>query len=173
MGTQPNAVANIELLRRHLGMNVIYNLEREGLLLPDAPRPGCLYESVRIVGHVAYVAIQFPFVNDVLAYQGRLGQNLTTQDGYHAAQLCALNVLAQIHKYIGFDNILSLNMVEAHMLTVDDWDDFPKVLDGASAIFLRALEDAGRHARALYGVHRLPMNSPVVLTTSFTLKSSQ
>ncbi len=154
-------------------MNIIATLEKQGLSLPNAPKPGGHYESVRIVDKVAYVAIQFPFVNDKLAYQGRLGSNLTTQDGYHAAQLCALNVLSQINKYVGFDNILSLNMVEAYMLTVDEWDDFPKVLDGASELFLSILGDAGRHARALYGVHRLPMNCPIALTTSFTLKSSQ
>ncbi|GAB3642613.1 RidA family protein [Spirosoma arcticum] len=152
-------------------MDVITKLSEQGLLLPEPPKPGGLYESVRIVENIAYVAIQFPLVNNKLVYRGRLGLELTTQNGYHAAELCALNVLAQINKYVGFERINSLNMIEAYMLTVDDWDDFPKVLDGASSLFLKTLGDAGRHARALYGVHRLPMNAPIALTTSFTLKN--
>jgi hypothetical protein len=104
-----------------------------------------------------------------LAFRGRLGRELTTAQGYQAAELCALNVLAQMHQYVGFEAIRGLNRIEALLQTAEGWDEFPKVLDGASQLFLTALGEAGRHARALAGVERLPLNAPITLTATFTL----
>lgn len=150
----------------------IARLAARGLSLPDPPKPGGSYNSVRAVGGIAYVAAQFPFADsEQLAFSGRLGRELTTEDGYRAAELCALNVLAQIDRYVGFERLLGLNRIEAYMLTVDGWDDFPEVLDGASHLFVAALgDDVGQHARALFGVERLPLNAPMELTASFTLR---
>ena len=141
------------------------------LSIPEPPAPGGRYDSVRVIGGIAYVAVQFPFSEGRLVYKGRLGLELTTADGYQAARLCALNVLAQMNKYVGLDKIAGLNSIEAKMLTHGDWDDFPKVLDGASELFLKALGDAGRHSRSLSGAFSLPMNSSIALTASFTLNT--
>jgi enamine deaminase RidA (YjgF/YER057c/UK114 family) len=149
--------------------DVISKLATMGLTLPEPPKPGGLYESVRVLGGVAYVAVQFPFVGAELAFRGRLGRELTTAQGYQAAELCALNVLAQMHQYVGFEAIRGLNRIEALLQTAEGWDEFPKVLDGASQLFLTALGEAGRHARALAGVERLPLNAPITLTATFTL----
>ncbi len=149
--------------------DVIARLAEKGMALPEPPKPGGAYEAVRVLGGVAYVAAQFPFHEGVLAYRGRLGRELTTQEGYRAAELCAVNVLAQIHRHVGFERIAGLNRFEAYLLTVEGWNDFPKVVDGASQLFLHALGDAGRHARALFGVERLPMNAPIELVATFTL----
>jgi enamine deaminase RidA (YjgF/YER057c/UK114 family) len=151
-------------------IDVIAKLSQKGLSLPEPPKPGGAYDSVRIVKGVAYVSIQFPFQEDQLHYQGRLGGELTTQDGYQAARLCALNVLAQMHRYVGFASVLALNHLEAYMQTAEGWDDFPKVLDGASRLFWEALGEVGRHSRSLMGVERLPLNAPVALVTTFTLR---
>jgi enamine deaminase RidA (YjgF/YER057c/UK114 family) len=150
--------------------DVIASLSRKGLSLPEPPKPGGAYESVRILKGIAYVSIQFPFAGDRLRYRGRLGRELTTQEGYLAAQQCALNVLAQVHRYAGFGRILGLNHVDCYMQTVAGWDEFPKVLDGASDLFLEALGEAGRHSRSPVGVERLPLEAPVALVTSFTLR---
>lgn len=150
---------------------VAARLAARGLTLPDPPKPGGMYDSVRVVGGVAYVSVQFPFVDGEVVFRGRLGHELTTEDGYRAAELCALNVLAQINHYVGFERILGLNRIEAHMLTADGWDDFPKVLDGASRLFIDVLGDeVGRHARALFGVERLPLDATIALTATLTLR---
>jgi enamine deaminase RidA (YjgF/YER057c/UK114 family) len=145
-------------------------LAQKGLSLPEPPAPGGAYEPVRILKGVAYVAIQFPLTAGQVPYRGRLGRELTTQEGYLAARLCALNVLAQVHRYVGFPRLLGLNHVEACLQTVAGWNHFPRVLDGASHLFLEALGDAGRHSRSLMGVERLPLDAPVALVTSFTLR---
>lgn len=167
---QPEAVGQDESATD--AMPAAERLATQGITLPEPPAPGGSYESVRVLGGVAYVAIQFPFADGKPAFEGRLGRELTTDQGRKAARLCALNVLAQLDKYVGLGQVLGLNRIEAHMATVEGWDEFPKVLDGASELFLQVLgPEAGRHARALYGVERLPMNLPVSLTATFTLRS--
>jgi enamine deaminase RidA (YjgF/YER057c/UK114 family) len=150
-------------------MKALDNLSKLGLSLPQASTPGGSYVSVNVVRAVAYVAIQFPIFNEAYLYQGRLGKELTTDDGYKAAQLCGLNMLAQIHKNVGFKNVLSLNHLDAYFQSVEGWDESPKVINGASDLFINVLEEAGRHTRAIFGVERLPRNFSVGITASFTL----
>jgi len=145
-------------------------LAAKGITLPSPPKPGGAYEAVRIMGGIAYVAIQFPILNGEWVWRGRLGQEISTEDGYQAARLCALNVLAQLDRLPGLDRIAGLNRIEAHMLTAPGWNDFARVVDGASHLFLEALGDVGCHSRALYGVERLPGNATIALTTTATLR---
>ena len=70
-------------------------LAARGIDLPLPPPPGGAYDPVRVLGGVAYVAIQFPVHNGERIWRGRLGLELSTEDGYQAARLCALNVLAR------------------------------------------------------------------------------
>ena len=147
------------------------NLKQLGLALPAASTPGGSYVSVNIRANIAYIAIQFPILNEVFKYQGRLGDELSTEDGYKAMELCALNVLAQVDQKIGFERILGLNHIDAYFQSGADWDDSPKVVNGASDLFVKVLGDRGQHSRAIFGVAELPRNFSVGLTTSFTLKS--
>ena len=146
------------------------NLKELGLKLPDASTPGGSYVSVNIRENIAYIAIQFPILNEEFKYQGRLGNEISTEDGFKAMELCALNVLAQVDKKIGFDKIVGLNHIDAYFQSGADWDDSPIVVNGASDLFVKVLEEKGKHSRAIFGVEKLPRNFSVGLTTSFTLK---
>ena len=147
------------------------NLAELGLKLPDASTPGGNYVSVNIRGNIAYVAIQFPILNGEFLYQGRLGNDISTEEGYKAMELCALNVLAQIDKNVGFDNLVGLNHIDAYFQSGEHWDNSPKVVNGASDLFVKVLKEKGKHSRAIFGVEKLPLNFSVGLTTSFTLKT--
>lgn len=147
-------------------------LNELGIKLPEPSIPGGSYTSVNIRANIAYVAIQFPIVNDEYLYQGRLGGTITTEQGYEAMRLCALNVLAQIDKKIGFDNIEGLNHLDAYFQADTNWDDSPAVVNGASDLFIKILEEKGTHSRAIFGVDKLPRNFSVGLTTSFTIKTT-
>ncbi|MEO1023127.1 MAG: RidA family protein [Bacteroidota bacterium] len=150
-------------------MDVLSKLREQNLELPDVSTPGGSYQSVNVRGSVAYVAIQFPIRNGEFLYQGRLGDERTTEDGIKAMELSAVNVIAQIHSKIGFDRIEGLNHLDAYYTSVDGWDEAPVVVNGASDLFLNVLGEKGRHSRAIFGVHHLPRNFCVGLTTSFTL----
>jgi len=146
------------------------NLKELGLALPELTLPGGSYQSVNIRDNIAYLAIQFPIVNSEYFYQGRLGDDIKTEEGYKAMELCALNVLSQINGKVGFENLVGLNHLDAYFQSGTDWDDAPKVVDGASDLFLKILEDKGKHSRAIFGVDKLPRNFCVGLTSTFTIK---
>lgn len=141
-----------------------------GHTLPGASTPGGSYVSVNVRNNIAYVAIQFPILNGNYHFQGRLGEDLNTDDGYNAMQMCALNVLSQIHHKVGFGQVLGLNHIDAYYRGSTTWDDAPKIVDGASELFVGVLGESGQHTRAIFGVEHLPRNFSVGLTTSFTLK---
>lgn len=147
------------------------NLLKSGLKLPEVSVPGGNYLSLNIRGNIAYVAIQFPILNGTFLYQGRLGQEISTEDGIEAMKLCALNVLALVEKHIGFERIIGMNHIDAYFQSSSDWDDSPKIVDGASDIFVKILGDKGNHSRAIFGVEKLPRNFCVGLTTSFAVEA--
>ena len=151
-------------------MKIENRLKELGLVLPEPTKPGGNYLSVNIRKDVAYIAIQFPKHGDNWIYMGRLGKDLTTEDGYKAMQLCALNVIAHIVKSIGYDKLVGLNHIDAYYQAERDWDDAPKIVDGASDIFVNVLGDKGKHSRAIFGVERLPRNFSVGLACSLTIE---
>jgi len=151
-------------------MNPIENLTKHKLELPEITTPGGSYVSVNIRGGIAYVAIQFPIKNETNLYRGRLGDGLTTKDGYRAMELCALNVLAQINDKVGFENVIGLNHIDAYFQANENWDESPTVVNGASDLFVNILEEKGVHSRAIFGVEKLPRNLCVGLTCTFTIK---
>ncbi|MDO6472376.1 RidA family protein [Maribacter sp. 1_MG-2023] len=151
-------------------MSPIEILKTNGLQLPNVSTPGGSYVSVNVRENIAYIAIQFPILNEEFKFQGRLGNEISTEDGYKAMELCALNVLAQVNKKIGFDKVVGLNHIDAYFQSGKDWDESPKVVDGASDLFVKVLKEKGKHSRAIFGVEKLPRNFSVGLTASFTIK---
>ena len=150
-------------------MKVSDRLTQLGLSLPEPSAPGGSYVSVNVRGHIAYVAIQFPIRNGEYLYQGRLGKEVSTADGYQAAQLCTLNALAQLNKHVGFDRLVGINHFDAYFQAAPDWDDSPQVVDGASDLLTQVLGERGQHSRAIFGVERLPRDFCVGLTLSGTV----
>lgn len=149
------------------------NLTRLNLELPQVSIPGGNYVSVNIRNRVAYIAIQFPILNKKYLYQGVLGNEISTDQGYKAMQLCALNVLAQVDHKIGFEAIIGLNHIDAYFCSAQCWDESPTVVNGASDLFVNVLEEKGRHSRTIFGVQKLPLNFCVGLTATFTIKNSE
>ncbi|WP_291963079.1 RidA family protein [Maribacter sp.] len=151
-------------------MNPKENLKKLNLELPEVSTPGGSYVSVNIRKNIAYIAIQFPILNQQYHYQGRLGKEISTEEGYKAMELCALNVLSQVENKVGFDNIIGLNHIDAYFQSEPDWDDSPIVVNGASDLFFKVLGEKGKHSRAIFGVEKLPRNFSVGLTATFTIK---
>lgn len=150
-------------------MEIEVRLKELGLVLPDVSTPGGNYVSVNIRASIAYVAIQFPILNGAFLYTGKLGSEISTEEGYKAMQLAALNVVAQMHKKIGFEKVLGLNHFDAYYCSAGNWDDGPKIVNGASDLFVNLLGEKGRHSRAIFGVADLPRNFCAGITASFTL----
>ncbi len=150
-------------------MKLEKKLKELGLKLPKVSTPGGNYVSVNIRENIAYIAIQFPIIDEKYYYQGRLGDEVSTEAGYKAMEICALNVIAQIEAKVGFDTIIGLNHIDAYFQAGNLWDDSPKIVNGASDTFVTILGDKGTHSRAIFGVDSLPRNFSVGLTATFTL----
>ena len=151
-------------------MNLKDKLKELGLELPKVSTPGGNYVSVNIRANIGYIAIQFPINSGNYLFQGRLGDEISTEQGYQAFELCALNVLAQIETKIGLDNIIGINHLDAYFQSGENWDESPTIVNGASDLFVTVLGEKGTHSRAIFGVEKLPRNFSVGLTTSITLK---
>ena len=151
-------------------MDFLNSLKELGLILPNPSKPGGNYVSVNIRKNIAYVAVQFPKYNDQFLYMGKLGKDMTDEEGYKAAQLCALNVLAHIAKTPGSDKIVGLNHIDIYYQAAGDWNNAPQIADGASDLFLAVLGDKGTHTRAILGVERLARNFAVGITCFFTIE---
>src|ERR1700712_3664450 len=91
---------------------ILRKLKSFGLDTDDLPKPGGSYVAVNIRGNIAYVAIQFPILDGKFFYLGRLGKEVSTEQGYQAARMAALNVMGQIAKFVGFEKAVGLNHVD-------------------------------------------------------------
>lgn len=151
-------------------MNLIRNLSKLNLSLPEISFPGGNYQSVNVRQNIVYVAIQFPIKNGKYLFIGSLGDEITTQQGCKALELCTLNVLSQIHNKIGFENVIGLNHIDICYRAINNWDESPIIANRASELFIKALGEKGNHSRSIYGIDKLPSNFCVGLTSSFTLK---
>jgi enamine deaminase RidA (YjgF/YER057c/UK114 family) len=135
--------------------------------LPAAPKPAGSYKPWILAGNLLYISGQFPIQNGRVVYTGRVGDECTEADGYAAARLSALNVLAQIHAALkGFDSLTTLLRVEGHIASAPGWHNAPKVLDGASELFNEVLGERGRHTRTAFTPTQLPLKATVELVVT-------
>jgi enamine deaminase RidA (YjgF/YER057c/UK114 family) len=152
-------------------MSIELRLQELGLTLPTPPKPAGNYQPWLVTGNLLFLSGQFPIKDGQLRYTGQVGAELTEADGYAAARLAALNVLAQIHAALGgFDRLKTLLRVEGHAASAPDWNNAPKVLDGASDLFVAVLGERGRHTRAAFTPPRLPLNLAVELVVTAVIR---
>jgi enamine deaminase RidA (YjgF/YER057c/UK114 family) len=148
-------------------MNVEQRLAELGLELPNPPRPAGNYQPWILAGNLLWLAGQFPVQDGKLVFTGCVGAERTEADGYAAARLAALNVLAQIRVALGgFDRLKTLLRVEGHIASAASWNNAPKVLDGASDLFAAVLGERGSHTRTAFTPSQLPLNLTVELVVT-------
>ena len=137
-------------------------LRELGITLPAPPPPAASYVQTRVVPigdgrELVYVAGQVSADGDQLL-KGRCPDEVSVEEATRRARLCALRVLAQIESAVGLDRVEKLVQVMGFVLSADDFGDQPKVINGASDLFVEVLGDAGKHTRAALGTNSLPFN---------------
>lgn len=137
-------------------------LESLGLVLPVAPAALANYVPTVIAGDLLYVSGQISKAADGSLTVGKVGAELTTEEGAAAAALCALNILAQAKTALGdLDRIEQVVKLTGFVNAVPSFSDHPKVVNGASDLMVEVLGDKGRHTRAAVGCSGLPANAAV------------
>lgn len=139
-------------------------LEDLGLDLPEAPLPVAEYVPAKKVGNLVYCSGQGPIKNGEFLHVGRIGTNISLEEGYEAARICALNCLAAIKSVIGtLDEIEEIVKVRGFVNSSNDFFEQPKVINGASELLVEIFGGNGKHARSALGTSVLPGNIPVEL----------
>ena len=140
-------------------------LKELGVVLPSLPKPGGNYLAARTVGQMVYLAGVISMRNgDGEVISGTAGADRTVEEGYAAARACALTQLAVLVAHLGsLERIKNLVTVNGYVNAVPGFPDSPKVINGASDLFVEIFGDAGRHVRAAIGVPALPRNALVEL----------
>jgi len=151
-------------------MNVYENLEKLGLTLSVPPAIGGIYVPVKQVGNLLYTSGQGPSVNGKPAYTGKLGQDLTIEQGQEAARITILNTLSVLHAYLGdLNKIKNVVKLLGFVASAPNFGDQPKVINGASQLLIDIFEENGAHARSAIGTNELPGNIPVEIEAIFEI----
>jgi enamine deaminase RidA (YjgF/YER057c/UK114 family) len=130
--------------------------------LPKAASPVANYVPCVQSGHILFVSGQVTFWNGELRYVGKVGKEVTPEEGRDAARLCALNVLAQAQAFLGsLDRVKRVAMVQGFVNAVPEFTDHPKIVNGASDLFVEVFGEAGKHTRFAVGAGSLPVNVAV------------
>ncbi|MCJ7456757.1 RidA family protein [Candidatus Bathyarchaeota archaeon] len=133
-----------------------------GITIPKAATPVGAYLLAVQSGTLIFTAGQGPVKDGVPAYKGKIGRDLTVEDGYEAAKLAALNCLAAAKSVLGtLDRVERVVKVNGYVNSAPGFTDQPKVMNGASDVLAQIFGENGRHARTSVGVNELPMNIAV------------
>ncbi len=142
-------------------MSIAARLAELGLALPAAAAPVAAYVPVVVAGGLAHVSGQLPFVEGRLVI-GRLGEDVSLEQGSAAARACGLMILAQLEVALGsLDRVERIVKLGAFVSSTADFTDQPKVANGASELMAEVFGEAGKHARSAVGVAVLPLGAAV------------
>jgi enamine deaminase RidA (YjgF/YER057c/UK114 family) len=143
--------------------NVEARLQQLGIVLPEPPAPGANYISAKTVAGIVYLAGVIS-IDAAGVITGTVGLDRTVDEAYAAARACALMQLAVLKRHLrSLDEIKSILSVNGYVNAVAAFPDSPKVINGASDLFVEVFGEAGRHVRAAIGVPALPRNALVEL----------
>jgi enamine deaminase RidA (YjgF/YER057c/UK114 family) len=142
-----------------------------GIVLPAAAAPVASYVPVVVHGGMAYVSGQLPFVDGKLV-TGRLGEDVSLDEGIAAARACGLMILAQLQSAgISLDSVARIVKLGAFVSSTPAFADQPKIANGASELMFDVFGEIGRHSRAAVGVPVLPLGAAVEVDAIIALKS--
>ncbi len=141
-----------------------------GVTLPEAPVPVANYVPFVVVGNMVHISGQISQTAGALI-KGRLGADMTVEQGAEAAKHCAISLLSQLKKACGDDlgRVVRAVKLGGFVNSTADFTDQPKVINGASDFMVAVLGDAGRHARSAVSVTSLPMGVAVEIDGIFEI----
>ena len=142
-----------------------------GIELPDPPAPVANYVPFVITGNIVQVAGQGTLWQGETKLPGRLGRDLSIDEGYEAARLCGLNLIAQVRVALAgdLDRVRRVVKLGGFVACTPDFTDHPRVVNGASDLMVEVFGEAGRHARFAVGNPSLPLGTAVEVAGVFEI----
>jgi enamine deaminase RidA (YjgF/YER057c/UK114 family) len=148
-------------------------LQEKGITLPQAAAPAANYVPFVVTDNLVFVSGQVTVDNGTLKYLGTVGDDLNVEDGYAAARLCGLNLIAQVRAACGgdLDRVTRVVKLGGFVNCTADFTDHPKVINGASDLMAEVFGEAGQHARFAVGAPSLPLGVSVEVDGIFEIKT--
>jgi enamine deaminase RidA (YjgF/YER057c/UK114 family) len=132
-----------------------------GIELPEVAKPLASYVPAVRSGNLVYTSGQLPIQAGKLAATGKLGADVTADEGKALARICALNALAAVDSLVGIDAVTQVVKVVGFVASAPGFNGQPVVVNGASDLLAELFGDQGSHARSAVGVSELPLDAPV------------
>ena len=147
------------------------NIKKNSIILPNAPDPVGSYVASKISGHLLFISGQISIDEKGNLIKGKLGNDLSTEDGYKAAERCALSIVSQANKILKNDlnKIKSCVKLVGFVNSNENYTEQPKVINGASDMIVKIFGDKGMHTRAAVSVNSLPLGVAVEVDAIFEL----
>ncbi|HLD50296.1 MAG TPA: RidA family protein [bacterium] len=140
------------------------------LEIPPAPKTAGSYQPVIFCGNLAFLSGQISKTAEGRVLSGKVGKDLTLEEGKTAARAAALNALSVIHHFIGFSKFGRVLRVAGYVQTAPDFYEISAVVNGASDLFLEIFGPQGTHARSAVGMASLPLNAAVEIELTLEVK---
>ena len=153
-------------------MSQIENKLRElKITLPEPKEPVGAYVATKIAGKLLFISGQVSVDQDNNLIKGKIGKDLDLDQGYAAAKRCGLSLIAQVKKACGGDleKIKTCIKLTGYVNSTDDFTNQPKVINGASELFVKVFENNGLHSRAAISVNSLPLGAAVEIEAIFEI----
>jgi enamine deaminase RidA (YjgF/YER057c/UK114 family) len=152
-------------------MSAEVRLKQLGITLPPVPSPSANYVSYKIAGNMLYLAGQGPRDDKGNALSGKVGAEITVEEGYRRARLIGLQLLAATRNALGsLDRVESVVKMLCMINAVPEFRDHPKVANGMSDLFVEVFGEAGKHARSAVGMGSLPNQISVEIEGILAIK---
>ncbi|MDC0233158.1 RidA family protein [Pelagibacteraceae bacterium] len=148
------------------------NIKNLGLNIPDLPKALANYVPYKIIGKTIYISGQAPVRNGELIYKGKVGSDISIEEGIEAAKLCVINIIAALKTGLegDWDKLDSFVKLTGFVNCQDNFTDQPKIINGASDMLVEIFGDQGRHARVAVGSNALPLGIAVEIDAIVQLK---
>ena len=152
-------------------MNIIKKLSELNIQLPVAPDPVGAYVAYKKVSNMLFISGQLPIGSDGKMIKGKIGEELSLEDGQKASKLCVLNILAQAKKAMDgdLDKIKNCIKITGFVNSSNDFRDQPKVINPASETLSEVFGTKGKHARAAISANSLPLSAAVEIDAIFEI----
>ncbi|MDC3178003.1 RidA family protein [Pelagibacteraceae bacterium] len=148
------------------------NIKKLDLKIPDLPSPLANYVPYKVSDNTVYVSGQGPVIDGKIIYGGKVGNEISQEEGVKAAELCCINIIAALKSSINGDwNRLDTFLKLGGFVNCDnDFSDQPKIINGASDLLVNIFGDKGRHSRFAVGSNSLPLNISVEIDAIIKIK---
>jgi len=148
------------------------NIKNLGLNIPELPKALANYVPFKIVGKTMYISGQAPVRNGEMIYKGKVGSDITIEEGIEAAKLCVINIIAAVKTGLEGDwnKLDSFVKLTGFVNCQDSFTNQPKIINGASDMLVEIFGDQGRHARVAVGSNALPLGISVEIDAIIQLK---